>query len=244
MEAILECVSDPGARVDRLDWGAIAAQLDEDGYATTPPVLTRAQCRHVAGFFCDERIRFRSTVNMASHNFGRGVYRYFDYPLPPEVRALRGAFYPGLAAIANDWSCRLRQDTQWPSSLPEFTAQCHAAGQCRPTPLMLSYGEGDYNCLHQDLYGTLYFPLQVVVLLSAPGDDFSGGELVLVEQRPRMQSRPMIVPIVQGAAAIVPVRERPRRGVRGYHRCQMRHGVSRINSGRRLTLGLIFHDAR
>lgn len=237
-------MSELTAGVGNLDWDTMAAQLDEDGYAITPRILSGGQCRRLAGFFDDEQIRFRSTVNMASHNFGRGVYRYFDYPLPPEVLALRRSFYPGLAAIANDWSGRLRQELNWPPSLSEFTAHCHAAGQSRPTPLMLRYREGDYNCLHQDLYGALYFPLQVVVLLSTPGDDFAGGELVLVEQRPRMQSRPMIVPLMQGAAAIVPVRERPRRGVRGYHRCKMRHGVSRITAGERLTLGLIFHDAQ
>lgn len=232
------------ARAATLDWADVRAQLDEEGYAETPPLLTPRQCRRVAGYFRDERIRFRSTVNMASHNFGRGVYKYFDYPLPPDVQALRETVYPGLAGIANAWAERLRQPLSWPSSLAEFSARCHAAGQLRPTPLMLRYGEGDYNCLHQDLYGPLYFPLQLVLLLSAPNDDFSGGELVLVEQRPRMQSRPVVLSLAQGGAAIIPVRERPRQGVRGYHRCQMRHGVSRVTRGERLTLGLIFHDAQ
>ncbi len=180
---------------------------------------------------------------MARYNFGRGEYKYFDYPLPTEVQLLREYFYAKLAPIANDWEELLGKERGWPATLAELTERCHDQGQRRPTPLMLCYGEGDYNCLHQDLYGPIHFPLQVVILLSAPGEDFEGGELILVEQRPRMQSRPIVAHLEQGSAAIIPVRERPRRGVRGYHRAPMRHGVSRITAGQRYTLGVIFHDA-
>ena len=180
---------------------------------------------------------------MARYNFGRGQYRYFGYPLPDIVATLRSYFYRHLAPIANDWSSKLRQDVRWPAELDQLTAQCHAAGQERPTPLILKYGRGDYNCLHQDLYGPLHFPLQVVIALCDPGEDYDGGELILVEQRPRMQSRPVAMRLQQGSAAIIPVRERPRQGARGYHRATMRHGVSEITAGNRYTLGLIFHDA-
>ena len=227
-----------------LDWDDLARSLDAEGFAVTPPILGRAACRSLRDRFDDARTRFRSTIDMQRHNFGRGHYRYFDRPLPNEVQALREAFYPPLSAVANDWSTRLGRSPCWPGTLAALVDRCHAEGQTRPTPLLLRYGPGDYNCLHQDLYGPIHFPLQVIVLLSAPGEEFEGGELILVEQRPRMQSRPMVVPLTLGAAAIIPVRERPRRGTRGYHRVQMRHGVGRIRSGRRTTLGVIFHDAR
>jgi len=231
-------------RIGRLDWQAIGQALDSEGFALTEPVLSRAACRRLRARFDDPSTAFRSTIDMERYNFGRGTYRYFDRPLPDEVHALREAFYPPLADIANDWSRRFREAPSWPDSLQALTERCHAEGQTRPTPLLLRYHADDYNCLHQDLYGPIHFPLQVIVMLSEPGVEFAGGELVLVEQRPRMQSRPMVVPMSQGAAAIVPVRERPRLGNRGYHRVQMRHGVARVSSGERVTLGIIFHDAR
>ena len=187
---------------------------------------------------------FRSRVTMARHGFGRGEYKYFAPPLPPAVARLREAFYPPLAAIANRWNARLGEDVRYPKSLRAFLARCHAAGQTRPTPLLLRYEAGDYNCLHQDIYGTHVFPLQVAFLLSWPGRDFSGGEFVLTEQRPRMQSRVEVVPLAQGDAVIFPVRHRPVRGTRRDYRVAMRHGVSRLHSGHRMTLGLIFHDAQ
>jgi uncharacterized protein len=233
-----------GERIAGLDWPALEGMLNEDGVATTPRLLSAALCRSLSARYDDGKTAFRATIDMARYNFGRGQYRYFDYPLPAEVREMRGAFYPHLARIANQWSERLGIETTWPDSHDVLLEQCHRAGQQRPTPLMLRYGQDDYNCLHQDLYGPIHFPLQVVLLLSKPGEDFDGGELVLVEQRPRMQSRPMIVSLQCGAAAIFPVRERPRLGVRGFHRTQMRHGVSKVTRGERTTLGLIFHDAR
>ena len=226
-----------------IDWEAVGSQLDDDGYAVTDRIVDAAECDRIVGYFDSPRIRFRSTVNMASHSFGRGVYKYFDYPLPADVQRLRESFYPNLARVANRWAERLRQDVEWPATLSDLTARCHAAGQVRPTPLMLRYSAGDYNCLHQDLYGPIHFPLQAAILLSKPNEDFSGGEFVLVEQRPRMQSRPIMARLGQGTAVIFPVQARPRKGVRGYHRTQMRHGVCEVTGGLRLTLGLIFHDA-
>jgi uncharacterized protein len=233
----------PAHAVAALDWGGIARELDAEGFAVTAPLLSEEACVAIRGLYEDEATRYRSTIDLQRYNFGRGQYRYFAYPLPEPVQALRSAFYPGLAGVANAWAERLGQPTDWPASLDALTARCHAAGQRRPTPLLLRYGEGDYNCLHQDLYGAIHFPLQVIVLLSAPATEFEGGELVLVEQRPRMQSRAMVVPLRQGAAAIVPVRDRPRAGSRGVHRVQVRHGVAKLRRGRRTTLGLIFHDA-
>ena len=230
--------------VPDLDWDALRSALDEDGFAVTPPVLAPAACQRLRERFDDESTRFRSTVDMERYNFGRGRYRYFDHPLPVEVQALRNAFYPPLAQVANEWARRLGEEPSWPATLAELTERCRASGQMRPTPLLLRYGPGDYNCLHQDLYGPIHFPLQVVVLLSEPHDEFTGGELILVEQRPRMQSRPMVVPLALGTAAIITVRDRPRQGRRGFHRVQMRHGVARVRSGTRTTLGVIFHDAR
>lgn len=225
-------------------WADIYESLDAEGYAVTGPLLSSAACRRVRAYFDSPAIAFRKTIDMARHGFGRGQYRYFDYPLPDDVAALRASLYARLQPIANDWAERLGEEPAWPETLAELLARCHAAGQRRPTPLLLRYGAGDYNRLHQDLYGDIHFPLQVIVLLSRPGRDFSGGELVLVEQRPRMQSRPIVVPLAQGQAAIVPVRARPCRGVRGFYRVQMRHGVGEVRSGSRTTLGLIFHDAK
>lgn len=227
-----------------IDWTAIGEQLDRDGYAVMPRILSPTVCKSLARRFDDSKTRFRSTVDMARYNFGQGHYRYFDYPLPRSVETLRRNLYPPLAVIANGWAQRLGEAPHWPPELETLLRQCQAAGQTRPTPLLLRYQTGDYNCLHQDLYGPLYFPLQVIVMLSVPSEEFEGGELILVEQRPRMQSRPMVVSPTQGEAVVMPVRERPRQGARGFHRAQMRHGVSRVRSGTRTTLGLIFHDAR
>lgn len=227
-----------------LDWESIANALDADGYAVTEPLLPTALCNSISTLYDNPDTAFRSTINMARYNFGSGEYRYFAYPLPAVVRELRESLFPPLAEIANTWAEKLHTGAHWPDSLGAFTAACHEAGQARPTPLMLRYRAGDFNCLHQDLYGDLYFPLQVIFMLGDPGSDFAGGELVLVEQRPRMQSKASVVALAQGAAAIIPVRERPRRGTRGFHRVQMRHGVSRVTSGERNTLGMIFHDAR
>ncbi|HZH44507.1 MAG TPA: 2OG-Fe(II) oxygenase [Lysobacter sp.] len=229
--------------MNALDPQALQSALDTDGYALTPPLLAPAECAALAALYDDPHTRFRSTVRMARHGFGQGEYRYFDYPLPAAVQRLRETLYPPLAQVANAWAEQLGATERWPDALDALQARCRDAGQCRPTPLLLRYREGDYNCLHQDLYGAVHFPLQAIVLLSAPGVDFDGGELVLVEQRPRMQSRATVVPLVQGQAAIVPVRERPRRGTRGTYRTQLRHGVSTLRAGLRHTLGVIFHDA-
>jgi hypothetical protein len=226
-----------------LDWTAIAAALDDTGSATTGPLLAPALCDALAADY-DAEALFRSRVVMARHGFGRGEYRYYAYPLPPVVAALRAALYPKLAAIANRWQAVLGEAARFPASHEEFLAACHAAGQTRPTPLLLRYGAGDYNCLHQDLYGALHFPLQAAFLLSRPGADLSGGEFVLTEQRPRMQSRAQVVALAQGEAVIFPVHQRPVRGTRGVYRVAMRHGVSRVGTGRRHTLGIIFHDGR
>jgi hypothetical protein len=234
-----------GARVAALDWPSIAGSLDAQGCAASGPLplLTPDECRSLAESYADDSL-FRSRVVMARHGFGRGEYKYFAYPLPPPVAALRAALYPRLAAIANRWNDALAVDARYPPDHAAYVARCHKAGQSKPTPLLLRYGVGDYNCLHQDVYGELVFPLQATVLLSRPGDDFSGGEFVLTEQRPRMQSRAEVVPLRQGEAVIFAVRERPVQGSRGIYRVNMRHGVSRIRSGQRHTLGVIFHDAK
>lgn len=224
-----------------IDWNAAAAELDMHGCALLPGLLAPDECAALSGEW-DRRDHFRSEVVMARHGFGSGAYRYFAYPLPDPVAALRTALYPPLARIANRWAEILGAAT-FPPTHEEFLARCHAAGQTRPTPLLLRYEAGDWNALHQDLYGAHVFPLQVAILLSAPGVDFTGGELVLTEQRPRMQSRAEVVPLGQGDAVVFPVRERPVAGARGWHRRAMRHGVSRVRSGLRFTLGLIFHDA-
>jgi hypothetical protein len=232
-----------GDRVAGLDWPRITAELAERGAAATGPVLTEAECETlVAGY--DDDTAFRSRVVMARHGFGRGEYKYYDYPLPDPIAPLRAALYPLLAPVANQWEQALGRDGAYPATHQEYLKRCHQAGQRRPTPLLLRYQEGDYNCLHQDLYGDLFFPLQVVFLLSNPGRDFAGGELVLTEQRPRMQSRAEVVPLRQGEAAIFAVNQRPVQGTRGPYRVTMRHGVSRVRSGTRFTLGVIFHDAR
>jgi uncharacterized protein len=229
-------------RVAALDWQEVATSLDARGYATTAKLLRPEECCGLAALY-DRGEAFRSRVVMERHAFGRGEYKYLSYPLPSIVEALRQAIYPHLAPIANRWRQRLREKGQFPPTLGAYLAECHAAGQERPTPLILKYEEGDYNCLHQDLYGPLVFPLQLTVLLSAPEEEFTGGEFLLVEQRPRAQSRGEVVPLRQGEAVIFPVHHRPVEGTRGPYRVTMRHGVSRIRSGRRFTLGIIFHDA-
>ncbi len=230
-------------RVASLDWARLSAELDERGCATTGALLSPAECAALRGGYEDARA-FRSKVIMARHGFGRGEYKYYAYPLPPEIGALRTALYPPLAAIANRWESALGREQHYPESHEAYLERCHAAGQRRPTPLLLKYTAGDYNCLHQDLYGELAFPLQLTVLLSRPAEDFSGGEFVLTEQRPRMQSRVEVVPLAQGEAVIFAVNQRPVRGTRGTYRVAMRHGVSRLRSGERFTLGIIFHDAK
>ncbi len=229
-------------RVDGFDWDRIAAELDAGGHARLSGLLTRAQCDGLAALY-DEEARHRSRVVMARHGFGRGEYRYFRYPLPDVVQMLRTALYPRLAPVANRWARTMKLNAAYPQAHADFIERCHAAGQLRPTPLLLRYGEGDYNCLHQDLYGEHVFPLQVAVLLSQPGRDFDGGEFVLTEQRPRMQSRVEVVPLRQGDAVVFAVHQRPVQGVRGAYRVNMRHGVSRLRRGHRHTLGVIFHDA-
>ena len=225
-----------------LDWTALAAELDAHGCAIIPGLLDPDACAEIAGWY-DRPDLFRSTVVMARHGFGRGEYRYFRYDLPEPIAGLRTALYPPLAAIANRWNEAMGAPARFPAEYAEFLARCHAAGQTRPTPLLLRYGPGDYNCLHQDLYGEHVFPLQVAILLSEPGRDFEGGEFVLTEQRPRMQSRAEVVPLRQGDAVVFPVHHRPVRGSRGVYRVNLRHGVSRLRAGRRHTLGVIFHDA-
>jgi len=229
-------------RIDALPWADLARDLDAYGAALIPDLLTVEACETIAGWYDSDHL-FRSRVVMSRHGFGRGEYRYFAYPLPDLVADLRAAFYPPLAAIANRWNGQMGIETRYPAEHAEFLARCHADGQTRPTPLVLRYGEGDYNCLHQDLYGEHAFPLQVAVLLSEPGRDFTGGEFVLTEQRPRMQSRAEVAPLTQGDAVIFPVHHRPVQGGRGSYRVNLRHGVSRLRSGRRHTLGVIFHDA-
>jgi hypothetical protein len=223
-------------------WRKALAALDERGHAILPAVLAPDECAELAALYSDDSA-FRSRVVMARHNFGRGEYRYLRYPLPKTVAALRAGLYPHLAPLADRWHERLRFKTRFPPTLDTYLARCHAAGQPRPTPLILKYEAGDYNCLHQDLYGDLVFPLQATVLLSAPGADFTGGEFLLVEQRPRMQSKGEVVPLGQGDAVVFAVNQRPVAGTRGDYRVALRHGVSPVRSGRRFTLGIIFHDA-
>ena len=233
----------PAAPAAGLDWNAVAAELDTHACAVVRGLLSTDQCRGLAAVYADDA-RFRSRIVMARHGFGRGEYKYFAHPLPEVVVELRHALYPPLARIANAWNQALGVAVRYPDELEEFLARCRRAGQQQPTPLLLKYGEGDYNCLHQDAYGEHVFPLQLTLLLSAPGADFAGGEFVLTEQRPRMQSRVEVVPLAQGDAVVFPVRHRPVRGARGVHRVNMRHGVSRVRAGHRFTAGIIFHDAR
>lgn len=229
-------------RIAALDWDALTDRLDRQGWATTGPLLTAEECRMLADNYDDEGL-FRSRVIMARHGFGQGEYRYFAYPLPPMVAELRTALYDRLVPIANGWRSALSISEAFPPTHAEYLERCHSAGQLRPTPLILRYGPGDYNCLHQDLYGELNFPLQAAFLLSDPDKDFTGGELVLTEQRPRMQSRVQVVPLTAGEAVIFAVNHRPVQGTRGTYRVAMRHGVSPLREGRRHTLGIILHDA-
>lgn len=224
------------------DWQAAGAALDAQGWALLPRLLEPAECEAAASLWRDEA-RFRSRVVMARHGFGQGEYRYFAYPLPEPVERLRSALYPPLAGVANGWQAALGRSERFPAAHDDYLERCRAAGQARPTPLLLRYGAGDYNCLHQDLYGAEAFPLQVAILLSRPGEDFAGGEFLLAEQRPRRQSRATVVPLGQGDAVVFAVSERPVAGTRGVYRTRMKHGVSTIRSGERFTLGLIFHDA-
>ena len=230
-------------RLATVDWDAVARALDAHGCALLPGILAPAECAAMAGSY-DTNQLFRSSVVMARHGFGRGEYKYFAYPLPPLVAELRAAIYPRLAEIANRWQDALGADVRYPSAHHEFIDRCHRAGQTRPTPLLLRYSADDFNCLHQDVYGEHTFPLQVAFLLSQPQRDFTGGEFVLTEQRPRMQSRAEVVPLVQGDGVVFAVSARPVRGNRGVYRVNMRHGVSRLRGGHRHTLGIIFHDAR
>ena len=231
------------SRVKRFDWKEIAAQLDSHGWALLDGMLSAEECGAITALY-DESGIFRKQIIMARHGFGRGEYKYYDYPLPSIVSDLRRSLYPRLAPIADRWNEAMGIDVRYPHEHAAFLERCHAAGQTRPTPLLLQYGEGDFNALHQDLYGEHVFPFQVVFLLSRPGEDFTGGEFVLTEQRPRMQSRVEVVPLRQGDAAIFAVHNRPVQGSRGYYRVNLRHGVSRIRSGHRYTTGVIFHDAK
>jgi uncharacterized protein len=238
-------MSDTIARVAEtgdVDWTRVAEDLDAKGFAVMPRLLLPDQCRAVAGLYADDE-HFRSRVVMARHGFGRGEYKYFAYPLPDLIGEVRAELYPHLARTANLWNMQMGVDVQYPPNHADFLKRCHGSGQVRPTPLLLQYVVGDYNCLHQDLYGEHVFPLQVAVLLSQPGRDFSGGEFVLTEQRPRMQSRASVVPLSQGDAVVFAVHHRPVRGTRGIYRVNLRHGVSEIRSGQRHTVGVIFHDA-
>ena len=232
-----------GDRVDALDWDDLGSQLDDRGFAVTRPLLAGTECEDLSELF--DGGRFRSTIDMARHRFGDGRYRYFDHPLPAPIQDLRRSFYGHLAPIANEWSSRLRDDNgKFPLEHEELLDRCRAAGQERPTPLILRYGAGDWNALHQDLYGEVYFPFQVLTILSEPGVDFEGGQFVLLEQRPRAQSRAHVLEPARGAFVIFPTRQRPQEGKRGYHRVGLRHGVSTVTSGSRTALGIIFHDAK
>jgi hypothetical protein len=230
-------------RVNTIDWTHISADLDAQGCAVMEQLLTQQQCAALAALYPDDT-HFRSRIVMGRHGFGRGEYKYFSYPLPDLIAELRPALYAPLCGIANRWNEAMGIEIRYPDKHEAFLKCCHAAGQIRPTPLLLQYGEGDYNCLHQDLYGEHVFPLQVAILLSEPGRDFTGGEFVLTEQRPRMQSRPEVVPLRQGDAVALAVHHRPVQGTRGFYRVNLRHGVSRIRSGKRHTAGVIFHDAK
>src|SRR3954447_15116325 len=230
-------------RVDALPWQELTKELDERGFAVTPPLLRAAECRDLSALF--EAGRFRSTIDMARHRFGDGRYRYFDHPLPEPIGALRAAFYRRLAPVANRWAALLGgSGDAFPATHEQLLERCRAAGQTRPTPLILRYGPGDWNALHQDLYGDVFFPFQVLTVLSEPGVDFDGGEFVLLEQRPRAQSRAHVLAPPRGAFVVFPTRERPNQGARGHHRVGLRHGVSTVTGGRRTALGIIFHDAR
>lgn len=234
---------DLGERVGAVDWERTSRDLDAQGNAMIEGLIAPAECEALTGLYAEDGL-FRSQIVMERHGFGRGEYKYFGYPLPEIIAGLRTAIYPRLAPVANRWNMALGIDTRFPEEHADFIARCHDAGQTRPTPLLLRYGAGDYNCLHQDLYGEHVFPIQVAILLSEPGRDFTGGEFVITEQRPRMQSRPEVVPLSQGDAVVFAAHHRPVQGARGVYRVNLRHGVSRIRSGHRRTVGIIFHDAR
>jgi hypothetical protein len=229
-------------RVAAADWARVSQDLDAQGFTVIEGLLARTECNDLAALYARDEL-FRSRVVMERHGFGRGEYKYFAHPLPALIATLRTSIYPRLVPVANRWSAAIGLEIRYPEEHARFLERCHAAGQVQPTPLLLQYGEGDYNCLHQDLYGDHVFPLQVAVLLSEPERDFAGGEFVMTEQRPRMQSRPMVVPLRQGDAAVFAVRHRPVQGTRGVYRVNVRHGVSRVRSGHRHTVGIIFHDA-
>jgi len=235
--------SDIAIRIDAIDWAQASCDLDAQGCAVLAGLLSAEECRALAALYPDDQ-RFRSRVVMGRHGFGRGEYKYFSYPLPDPIAELRLALYAQLYGVANRWNEAMGIDIRYPDRHEAFLKRCHEAGQTRPTPLLLQYGPGDYNCLHQDLYGEHVFPLQVAILLSEPGRDFTGGEFVLTEQRPRMQSRPEVAPLGQGDAVAFAVHHRPVQGTRGFYRVNLRHGVSRVRSGHRHTLGVIFHDAK
>jgi hypothetical protein len=230
------------SRLESIDWTRVTAELGAQGCSVAESLLSRAECHALAALYSRDEL-FRSRVVMARHGFGRGEYKYFAYPLPPLVAELRRELYPRLVPLANSWNAELGIEVDYPPDHSSFLERCHAAGQIHPTPLILEYGEGDYNCLHQDVYGEHVFPLQIALLLSEPGRDFTGGEFVMTEQRPRMQSRPMVIPLSQGDAVVFAVRHRPVQGTRGPYRVSLRHGVSRVRSGHRQTVGIIFHDA-
>jgi uncharacterized protein len=236
--AIAQPVAD---RIAELDWGALTAQIDADGFVQTPPVYSAGECRELAASFEDGH--FRSTIDMRRYRFGEGAYKYFDAPLPALIEQARGALYPPLAELANAWAERLGERGDYPADLDAFLDRCHRAGQTRPTPLILRYAEGGHNTLHQDIYGDVAFPLQAVTVLDRPGEDFKGGQFVLLEQRPRAQSRAHVIELRRGAFLIFATRHRPVQGTRGYYRANMRHGVATVLSGQRTTLGVIFHDA-
>ena len=248
MNAAAQTVSPPPAsehvaeRVKALDWERVSQDLDAQGCAMLEGLITREECEALAALYPVDDL-FRSRVVMGRHGFGRGEYKYFDYPLPDMIAELRTSLYPPLVPVANRWNAAMGLDVRYPARHADFVARCHDAGQLRPTPLLLQYAAGDYNCLHQDLYGEQVFPLQVTILLSEPGREFTGGEFVLTEQRPRMQSRPEVVPLRQGDAVVFAVHQRPVQGTRGVYRVNLRHGVSRLRSGQRHTVGIIFHDA-
>ena len=235
--------AESASEVERYDWDEIGATLNAFGAAVLPKLMTASECEDIAALYADEK-HFRSHIHMARHGFGRGEYRYFKYPLPARIAALRTALYAQIAPFANAWNERMNIAVRYPQRHTDYLKLCHEAGQTRPTPLLLQYGPGDFNCLHQDLYGELAFPMQITALLSKPERDFTGGEYVLTEQRPRMQSRVEVVPLQQGDAVLFAVHNRPVQGSKGAYRVNMRHGVSRIRSGHRHTLGVIFHDAK
>ena len=230
-------------RVRAIDWKRVSQDLDAKGSAIVERLLSAEECKTLAALYSHDEI-FRSRVVMGRHGFGRGRYKYFSYPLPDIIASLRTVIYPNFVPIANRWNCAMGIEVRYPERHVDFIERCHQAGQAKPTPLLLQYGMDDYNCLHQDLYGEHAFPLQLAILLSEPNSDFTGGEFVMTEQRPRMQSRPVVVPLRQGDSVVFAVHHRPVRGTRGVYRVTLRHGVSRVRSGHRQTLGIIFHDAQ